>query len=475
MSAARGSSAVHRINSFLASPLFIFAVGALTVLANVFGAELYVYTAFILCGLYISIWGDDYLPIMPMVVCSYIAPSVVNNPGRSESSIFYPKNGGIYLLSLFTLFVVSVFVRLIKDKELGGKKFLFAKRRFAWGMVALGGAFVLAGAFSGRYFEHGSANLIFALLQFVSIFLAYWFFTGAVRWENAPRNYFAFCGLAVGMVILFEILNIYLVGDVVQDGVIVTDPQKSGIFTGWGNANNIGAMLAMMIPFAYALAGRRKNGWVFCVIGVVMTAGVFFTCSRASILGALFASGCSVVLIFKYAETRKINLIATFSAALLAVAIVLIFHTTFFSLFWGLVEKGFHPSSRNEIYVNGWKLFTDFPIFGGSFFPPADAGIYEWSNLEAFTSFFPPRWHSTVIQLIASCGAVGFLTYAFHRFQTVKLFFERRKTEVIYIGLAILTLLLMSLLDCHMFNIGPVLFYSMALAFAEKVKIEQKA
>jgi len=232
-------------------------------------------------------------------------------------------------------------------------------------------------------------------------------------------------------------------------------------------------MLAMMIPFAFALARRPKNGWIFCVIGVVMAAGVFFTCSRGSILGALFAMGCSVILISRYTEARTSHLIATLSAVIIAVAIVLIFHTTFFSLFWGLVEKGFNPSSRDEIYVNGWNLFTEYPVFGGGFFPPANSGIYEWSNLESFTSFFPARWHSTLVQLIASCGAVGFVAYAFHRFQTVKFFIERINTEVIYIGLAILTLLLMSLIDCHMFNVGPVLFYSMALAFAEKVKIKQ--
>ena len=93
---ARNAALVRRINAFLASPLFIFTVGALTVLANVFAVELFIYTAFIICGIYISIWGDDFLPVMPMVVCSYIAPSFVNNPGRFKGSIFYLQNSGEY-------------------------------------------------------------------------------------------------------------------------------------------------------------------------------------------------------------------------------------------------------------------------------------------------------------------------------------------------------------------------------------------
>ena len=37
----------------------------------------------------------------------------------------------------------------------------------------------------------------------------------------------------------------------------------------------------------------------------------------------------------------------------------------------------------------------------------------------------------------------------------------------IYTGFYILVLVGMSLLDCHFFNVGPVLFYSMALAVME--------
>ena len=37
-------------------------------------------------------------------------------------------------------------------------------------------------------------------------------------------------------------------------------------------------------------------------------------------------------------------------------------------------------------------------------------------------------------------------------------------------NLSVMALLLASLLDCHFFNVGPVLFYSMALAYAEKIE-----
>ena len=70
---------------------------------------------------------------------------------------------------------------------------------------------------------------------------------------------------------------------------------------------------------------------------------------------------------------------------------------------------------------------------------------------------------------MSSCGSVGLIAYAFHRFQTIKLIFKKPNAEKSFIGLSILALLLMSMLDCHFFNIGPTLIYSMALAFAENI------
>ena len=36
-----------------------------------------------------------------------------------------------------------------------------------------------------------------------------------------------------------------------------------------------------------------------------------------------------------------------------------------------------------------------------------------------------------------------------------------------YVGLSVAVLLATSMFDCHLFNVGPTLFYSMALAFGE--------
>ena len=64
------------------------------------------------------------------------------------------------------------------------------------------------------------------------------------------------------------------------------------------------------------------------------------------------------------------------------------------------------------------------------------------------------------------------IEYSVHRLQTIGMFWQKRHSDVVFIGFSVLALLIMSLLDCHFFNIGPTLFYSVALAFAEHLESE---
>ena len=101
-----------------------------------------------------------------------------------------------------------------------------------------------------------------------------------------------------------------------------------------------------------------------------------------------------------------------------------------------------------------------------------EAMLERGLDVEKIKAVLPARWHNTVIQLLASCGLVGLMCYSFHRLQTLRLFWKKRKTDILFIGISLLSLLIMSLLDCHFFNIGPTLFYSIALAFAEHLPTE---
>ena len=462
---ARGG--LRGFNEFLRTPWYVLIIACLTVLSSLFGLELIVYSIYVAVGIYLCIWGDDLLPLMPIVVCSYIAPSFANNPGRNPHSIFYPAYGGIYLVILASVFAICLIWRLITDREIGGIAFLKKKRSLTIGMLVLGAAYMLGGLGIENYAEYGSRTILFGFIQFVSVFLMYFVFSGAVKWEKAPRDYFAWIGLCVGFAVLAQLGENYLSGRIFMEGGNTIDRELMA--TGWGMHNNIGGLMAMMMPFPFYLAYTRKRCWAYVALASVLMLGVVISCSRTAMFvgGAVFLL-CSVVLLRK--PEKRITILVVYGAAALAVGVFAVVSFEKLKDVYALfIEEINAISKRDLLFINGTKQFRQYPIFGGTFYPQGEFVPWDWAELEAFSSFFPPRWHNTLVQIAASCGVVGLGAYVFHRVQTVLLFLRNRSVENTFIGLFVLTLLVAGLLDNHFFNVGPVLVYSMALAFVENI------
>jgi len=468
----RNSPAVKAVNSFLRKPGYIILMAALAAVSGVFALDLWVYSAFVLVAVYLCLLGEDLLPLMPIAIFCYITPSRDNNPGRNPQSIFYPEHGGAVLIALAAIFVVCLIFRLATDEEIGRKAFFAEKRRLLGGMLILGAAYLLSGIGLENYGEVAGKNLLFAFIQFASVFAFYYLFTGTVKWENAPKNYLAWIGMCVGFIVLAQLAENYACGRLFETVNGKLTVNRYNMATGWGMHNNIGGMMAMGIPFCFYLACKEKRGWIYNLLAIVLMVGVVASFSRSSMLmgGIAFAIGAGVLLV-RYDKGRK-NLLIYGIAAVFAVAAVVVFWDKIMTLAGKFIENDlFQSSDRDTLIGKGWKEFLAHPVFGCSFFPRVH--VWDWAELEAFSSFFPPRWHNTVIQLLASAGVVGLAAYGFHRLQTVKLLATKRSSEKAFIGLYLVVLLGASLLDCHLFNVGPTLFYSMALAFAEKIELSE--
>lgn len=448
---------INRINRFLESPGYIMVVMLLTALSSIFSMELAVYTAFALIVFYVCVFGNDLLPLMPLLICGYVSPSGANNPGREEGSIF-SGSSGVFIICLAAVIAVCLIYGVIRHR----KRMFTGKRKLWLGMVLLMAAYFMGGIGSPAYPDSGVKHLFFALLQSAAIALPYFLFTGGVDWTRTRKDYFAWIGFGVGCLLLCQLIGLCFTKDVFVDGEI----DRTQIVMGWGMHNNFGGVLAMMIPFPFYLAAKYRHGWVFSFAGTAFLAGVMLTCSRSSILtgGAIYLM--SAVLLICYASNRKANVIALVVIESAILVTLIACWQPLSLLFKNVIDRGLNPTNRDRIYWEGLKLYGQYPVFGGSFFSPGYEP-YNWSTQEGFSSFFPGRWHNTVVQMLASCGTVGILAYGFHRLQTIRLFIKNRSRETVFIGCSVLVLLLGSLLDCHFFNIGPTFFYGMALAFME--------
>jgi len=454
---------LQRIDKILYSPPFFLLVGILTAASNIFALELFVYPCFILIAGYICLCARDLLPLMPLFVCGYITLSPRNNPAFNQTHIFSLEGTGKYIYAMLVPLVICLVYRLVTDPDFGGWKFLKKKRMLLPGMVILGLCYAISGLNSGQWATHGKQHLFMAFLQFIAITGLYYLFSGAVRWDLAPKAYLFWTGVCVGYVLVAELANIYITQDVIRDGTIIRDQ----INTGWGHCNNIGALFAMVIPLPFFLTGKGKYAWFAYVTAIVFYAGLVLTCSRGSIAvgTAIFVAGYVLSLAHSGHARRQYWIHGL--CVLIPVLALVFLHEELQKLFWRMIARGLSSGERNEIYTEGIKQFKNFPIFGGSFFP-VDYDIYVWAEESTgFTNIFPPRWHNTLVQLLATGGIVCLVGYLIHRVQTLWLFFRRCSIEKLFAFLSVLALLIVSMVDCHFFNVGPVLLYSSTLAFVE--------
>lgn len=445
---------------------YVFAVAILALICNVWALELPVYTLYILMGVCVLAFCRDLLPLAPLVVCGYITPSIGNNPGRNPDSIFYWDKGGWFLMVLVAVFVAALILRLCFDRKNGFKRLFTEKRRLLWGMVAIGASYLLSGIGADGYGPLVGKNLFFALLQFLSIALMYFVLTASVQWDKAPRWYLPLIGVTVGLAVIVELCNVYIIQSVIVNGVI----DRVRIYTGWGMYNNIGGMLIMMLPFPFYFACRRNFTWISIPASALFLVGIAMTSSRGAILTGLMVYFLCTAVTIVYAEDHR-KTFWIFAVVLVSLTVVLILCWEQISQLLQLILSIGFETSRNDIFAEGLKQFAKYPVFGGSFYP-IDFVPWDFSELAQFSDFFPPRWHNTAVQLLASCGILGLGAYLFHCFQVTKMFLEETSRLKAVIALSVLALMVSSLLDCHFFNLGPVLFYSIALAVAEKTPPE---
>ena len=458
----RTTAVCEWLNKFLYSPVYLIYMGMLTLFCNVMGWEAYVYPVLILTGVYVCLFARDMLPIFPIFACGYISPSLSNNPGLENDSIFSLTSfSGVMLWSFLVLLAVSLVYRLVTDPDFGGRKFLQKKRALLPGMLVLAITYAISGVTSGQWSEYGLRNLLFSFIQLVAVAGLYYLLSGAVDWERAPKEYLPWTALCVGYVLAAELLNIYAIEGVIVNGVI----SRNKIFTGWGHYNSIGALLTVVIPLPFLLTGKRYGVFAY-LSSLIFYVILLFTCSRGAIICGTGVYVVSYILSLIRSRNARRQLWAHIIVLALLTYGVVKYWDQFEQMFSAIQNVGLKSPERFDIYREGIKQFLKFPVFGGSFYP-VDYWPYAWATAETFSTLFPPRWHNTLVQILATGGVSCLAGYLFHRFQTLKLFLKNCTTEKLIAGMSVMALLLTSMVDCHFFNVGPVLTYSAVLAFVE--------
>lgn len=461
--------AVRFLRAFLSSDLHLALVVLLMLAANLFSLEMIAFYLLILLGALVLLFCDDMKGVIPITLCCYMSVSYENNPAyfhigntRGPVSIFYNADCVLQLAFLIAVAVILLLGRLIVILMRGEKR---RCPKLLIGFAALGLGYMLGGLFTEYY---DLRTVVFGVAQIASLCGLYFLFLYGVDWKNTPTEHWAKVFLAIGFGLTVELLGMY-----VKSGIL-TDPtlDRGVLVTGWGMYNNVGCILAMCVPAALYLSVKKKSGWRFMLCAFVLFAAIVFTQSRSSMLfgGVVFAAGLVIALCKTPGDERKYAFaVAGAVAAALAVAVIVLFSVPVLRekvirLFSDVFEKGFTGNGRNEIYEMAIAHFKENPFFGVGFYQ-CDAFRWGWDKTDEV--FLAPRYHNTILQMMATGGIFCLGCYLAHRAETLVMLFRRPSLEKSFIALSIASLLLTSLAECHFFSFGPGMFYGVLLAYAE--------
>ena len=370
------------------------------------------------------------------------------------SGVFYDTPYLIAMVVVAVIFLAMFVLHFFIHKEHVDYKAPIKSKLFI-GIACLCGSFLLNGLFN--FDEYIFENLIFALAMTVSLGLIFFLFAINLKPNPELKKYLFFVLFLTSILVVIEFFLSFTHQFKFDNGELV----KESILLGWGLWNNIGGILAFLLPvhFYYACT-VKKYGWVFYLTGVLTFSAIALSLSRASLLVSCFVIvACAIVSCFA-GENKLTNRIITGAIAIIGIIGIIVLWDKIAAIFGDYLSRGFDDNGRFEMYYHGLVNFAHNPIFGGGFY---SAWAYEYQ----FITFVPYRYCNTIIEMMATCGIVGLGAYLWHRYETVKLFWKKRSLYTIFCALCMAGFLGTSLLDNHFFNFYPSFIYVIMLLIIE--------
>lgn len=447
---------LEKCRGFFDGYLYPISLGAIVLICHLLSLEfLAILLIFASVAFALVVYNDMRVAISPILFILFSFSFDTYKSGWLKSTAFL-----VLAIIAIILFVSGVIAHLVINKKLSRFKKLHKSRLFI-GFVALACAFLLNGFFNFKSYE--AINFTFALLLVLFLAVVFFLLYCGIEEREDTVEYLIFILYVASLIVVLEMLAHLAFGDVVEGGRII----KERLFLGWGAWNNVGGMLAMLLPIHFYYASTKKHGYIYYGTAILTYITIVLTLSRSSLLFASIVSAICVAIICIKGSNKKINRIITICLAGIALIGVIVLWNKISTLLSSYLNQGFDDNGRFNLYKHGVENFLSHPIFGGGF----------GSCMEDHFGYpiDPNRYHNTFIELLATCGIVGFGAYVFHRYQTIKLVLERKKQlSVVFLSLCIVALLLTSLLDNHFFNLYPTMFYSVILCVIEKCSITDK-
>ncbi len=443
------NSIAKKINTFCNSYLFMFIIGFLVVISNVFAIELFCFPIISLLGVVTLLFSKDGKPLISIILLFLMSLSYKNglsyNPNFDIPNIFDKTWVIVYsaiLIGIVPLTAIFNFI-VFRQYKLAFKKSLM----FLPGLIALGVAYVLGGI-GPKYTPN---NLLFSLSNILMIIGLVLYFSDLafLNKKEDTMKYISMFMVVTLLVISFQIIGIYFINDVIVNGTI----DKGQIVTGWGIHNNFAGYICLSLPFIFYLMVKEEKSWIYFLLIIFAGLTTILTMSRNGLL--IFAIEIIIGLI-AYIKIKKIKrktiLISALSLLGVFVLGFAIFHTQIIELFNHFIELGFSLNGRDELYKIAWDSFLANPIFGSGWF------VFETTTPDYYISpnpFSPSfKAHNIILQILSATGVVGLIGFIYYNYDLHIKVFKKNSFEKTILYFAILILMISSIFDNFFFDYG---------------------
>lgn len=442
------------LNRVFGSRLFPFVTAAVMIACYYTGLDLFAFYYVAVTGIIILTLCDDLTPFITLLAFLTVIISYQHSPSEASGNSDYLFRTAVaaQAITLIALLISAAVVRIIRT---------FCQRRFKFtpvffGLCALSAAFLFNGLFSKGYTP---MNLVYGIFQTIIYLGLYVLLKDNVKLNGKTFKYIATVFLALSVLLVVELFIAYFT----TEGIYVNGELHRGRLSfGWGVYNTMGMLLLLCIPSVVYLASLYKHGWILTLYSVLLVVSCILSMSRQAILGVAVIYPLGLIYLIVKTRQRLINCLIIGAAFICAAVVIAIkwdsVVNSFSQIFENVIVNGqLNGSGRMKLYKTAWEEFLKAPVFGTGFYSGSLEGsaAYNASGLDIIPLFY----HNTLLQMTASCGIIGLAAYLVHRFQTIISFLSNVTVERSYMAVSMFTLLFLSLLDVHMFDILPTMLY----------------
>ena len=404
-------------------------------------------------------------PMIFFVLTFFYQMNIVHSPMDPVNSTYYLTGKRLALLLIgAAAFIICGIIYTVKNKFYTKDNFL--KMPLFKPMLILSAGLLANGLMKSDYTV---GNILWALALIVVYVVLFGMLWLGLKGEDAHEiaDYFAYINLLISWMLLLQVAEIYISGELLTGGTV----HRDAFTLGFGKTNAVGFVLASLIPMNFYGFMKNKSKvmpyFYLLTAFALLVATVTSTSRNAVLVGCAYFAFCVIFSMFA-GDRKKIARVLLPILIIISGAIALaFFKEELVALVRHYIDRtdigdGLNSASagRIDIWRKCWQIFKENQLFGAGFYGE------EMNFAQPMAEIIPHFAHNTLFQLLAGSGAVGLLCYGYYRIKTLKYLFHEPTAERVMLMVAASTVPLGSIFDNHLFDIYPGIYYTTALVIA---------